>query len=354
MKTTRVFYTQQINQYLLKSVVFFAVLFLCNGTVFSQKKERDTSKFVFYPDKILIRANLSTQTDAQILEDKNGSNLDLETNNSYKVFLSVDYKFIGFSYGFYPQFIGGNKDEDKKGKSKFSEYNFRFFLGKWLQTVDYSRVKGYYIENTQDFSTDWQPDIDPYIQFPDLKIIKYGMSTSYIFNPNFSLKSITSFTEWQKESAGSFIPTLIYDYKRTSLDATILNAEQNEYDVSLGTGYFYNFIIHKRFYIAPNLTTAIGVKFMNSKTNESGIQEKEQDNYFLTTLNGGLKMGYNSDRILLGLSLHFNTSFYNESKNQIVSSDGSFGLLYFGYRFDTPKFISKPVNKIDDKLNFKK
>ena len=348
MKTRRQFKLSQ--QYLLKAVLFFAVLFLGNWEGFSQKKEIDSSNFVFYPEKILIRTNLSTQTDAQTLEDKQGDNLNLETNNSYKLFLSVDYKFIGFSYGFYPQFIGGNKDEDEKGKSKFSEYNLRFFLGKWLQTVDYSKIRGYYIENTQDFVPDWKPGIDPYIQLPDLKIVKYGMSTSYIFNPKFSLKSITSFTEWQKESAGSFIPTMIYDYKRISLETPILNSKQSEYDISLGAGYFYNFIIHKRFYIAPNLTVAVGAKFINSKTDESGIKIEEQDNYFLTSFNSGLKMGYNSDRILFGLSLNFNTSSYNESKYQIVSNDGSFGLLYFGYRFDAPKFISEPVNKINDKL----
>lgn len=335
---------------MLPSALFFAVFFFENTKVFAQKKERDTSNLVFYPEKILIRTNLSTENDSQILEDKTGDNLDLETNNNYKLFFSIDYKFIGFSYGFYPRFIGGNKDEDKKGKSKFSEYNFRFFLGNWIQTIDYSRIKGYYIENTQDFLSDWNLETDPYIQFPDLKITKYGMSTSYVFNPKFSLKSITSFTEWQKESAGSFIPTLIYDYKKTSLEATILRAEQNEYDLSLGAGYFYNFIIHKRFYIAPNLTTALGVKFLNSKTYETEVPEKEKENYFLTTITGGLKMGYNSDRVLFGVSFNFDSSFYNQSKNEIVSNNGSFGLLYFGYRFDAPKFISKPVNKINDKL----
>lgn len=333
----------------LQSALLILALFLMNWTVFSQKKEIDSSKFVFYPEKILIRTNLSTQTDAQTLEDKKGDNLNLETNNSYKLFLSVDYKFIGFSYGFYPPFIGGNKDEDEKGKSKFSEYNLRFFQGKWLQTVDYSKIKGYYVGNTQDFLPGWESG-DAYIQFPDLKIVKYGMSTSYIFNPNFSLKSITSFTEWQKESAGSFIPTIIYDYKRISFETTILNAKQTEYDVSLGAGYFYNLIIHKRFYIAPNFTVAVGAKFMNYKTDESGIQEEEQNNYLLTTFNGGLKMGYNSERILFGLSLDFNTSFYNESKYQIVSNENAFGLLYFGYRFDVPKFIGRPVKKINDKF----
>lgn len=326
----------------------FMFFFMNVGIIFSQNKVlKDTSNFVFYPDKIMIRTNLSTQTDAQILEDKNGDNLYLETNNSYKLFLSVDYKFIGFSYGFYPKFFGGNKDEDEKGKSKFSEYNFRFFLGKWVQTVDYSKIKGYYVENTADFIPNWEAGKKPYLQFPDLKIVKYGMSTSYIFNPKFSLKSTTSFTEWQKENAGSFIPTLIYDYKRLSFQSDLLSSSQNEYDVSLGAGYFYNFIIHKNFYIAPNLTTAIGVKFTDSKSNELGIQSQEHNDYFTTSLIGGLKIGYNSERILFGASFNFDSNSYNETQNKVISNEKVYGLLYFGYRFDTPKFISKPMNTIN-------
>lgn len=321
-------------------------MFVCCETAFSQKKEIDTSNIVSYPDKIMVRTNLSNQSDSQSLEDKNGTNLNLETNNNYKLFFAFDYKFIGFSYGFYPNY----KDEDTKGKSKFSEYNFRFFLGRWLQTVEYSKTRGYYIENTQDFVPDWNPENDPYILFPNLKTIRYGMATSYIFNPKFSLKSITSFTEWQKKSAGSFIPTFIYDYQQTSFDTDLLSSKQNEYDLSLGAGYFYNFIIHKRFYIAPNLTTAFGVKITDSKTVDSAVESKDNKSYFLTTLKGGLRMGYNTERVLFGLDYNFDSSFYNATKNQLVSDDKAYLLFYFGYRFDAPKFISKPVNLINDKL----
>jgi hypothetical protein len=340
------------SSYRLFQTYAFLTFFIIPVTFFGQKKEKDTSNFVSYPDKIMIRTNFSTQTDAQILEDKKGDNLYLETNNNYKLFLSVDYKFIGFSYGFYPKFIGGNNDEDEKGKSKFSEYNFRFFLGKWIQTVDYSKIKGYYVENTIDFVPNWEEGKNPYLQFPDLKIVKYGMSTSYVFNPKFSLKTVTSFTEWQKESAGSFIPTLIYDYKKLSFSTDLLSSSQNEYDISLGAGYFYNFIIHNKFYIAPNLTTSIGVKFTDTETEEAGLQTKENKNYFTTSLIGGIKMGYNSERILFGASLNFDSMAYNESQNQVVSNEKVYGLLYFGYRFDAPKFISKPINKINDKFNF--
>ncbi|WP_348799074.1 DUF4421 family protein [Flavobacterium adhaerens] len=329
----------------------FLLFFINVSILFGQnKKAIDTSNIHFYPEKIMIRANLSTQSDAQILQSKNGDNLDLETNNSYKLFLSVDYKFIGFSYGFYPKFIGGNNDESTKGKSKFSEYNFRFFLGKWIQTVDYSKIRGYYVENTGFFLPDWNPNEDPYFQFPNLKTVKYGMSTSYVFNPKYSLKSVTSFTEWQKESAGSFIPTLIYDYKKFSVETDFLNSKQNEYDIYLGVGYFYNCIIRKNFYIAPNLTFATGIKITNSESFQSGMQSSNRDNYWVYNLVGGLKMGYNSEHILFGLSFNFDNTSYDDKDHEIISNDKAFGLIYFGYRFGAPKYISKPVNKVNDLL----
>jgi len=332
--------------------LFLLMFFLVhNVIVYGQKKtEKDTINFIYYPDEIMLRANLSTQTDAYLLNNKKGLNLDLETNNSYKLFLSIDYKFIGFSYGFYPKFFGGNKDNDLKGKSSSSDYNFRFFLGRWFQTVNYSKTKGYYVANMSEFDPTWVEGKDPYLKFPDFKTIQYGMSTSYLFNPKFSLKSITSFTEWERKSAGSFIPSLIYSYNIIKSKSDDLDGRQKEFDLKLAAGYYYNFIIHKKFYIAPNLSPSIGVKFMKDKSRNSGVETVEKETYFTRNLDGGLKMGYNSDRILFGASLNFSISSYNEDRNNIISNDKVYGLLYFGYRFDASGFIAKTVEKIDDKI----
>lgn len=325
-------------------VLSFAPLFSQNET------KKDTVNFIYYPDKIMIRANLSSHTDAYFLDNKKGSNLDLETNNSYKLFLSIDYKFIGFSYGFYPKFFGANKDEDLKGKSSFSDYNFRFFLGRWLQTVNYSKTKGYYVANMSDFNPEWVEGKDPYLQFPDFKTVQYGMSTSYLFNPKFSLKSITSFTEWQKKSAGSFIPSLLYTYNRIISQAEDLNGKQKEFDIRLAAGYYYNFIIHKNFYIAPHLSPSVGVKFLNDKSVALGVESIEKETYFTKNIEGGIKIGYNSERILFGLSLNFDDSSYNQDKTTVITNNKVYGLLYFGYRFDAPGFISKPIEKVDEKI----
>lgn len=336
----------------LAGICLFLMFFVLNSTkLFSQDgPAKDTVNFIYYPDKIMVRTNLSTQTEAYFLDNGNGPDLDLQTNNSYKLFLSVDYKFIGFSYGFYPGFFGGNKDEDLKGKSSFSDYNFRFFLGRWIQTAQFSKAKGYYVANMSDFVPDWEEGKDPYIQFPDFKTLQYEMSTSYLFNPKFSLKSITSFTEWQKKSAGSFIPSLIYSYNRITSKAETLDGKQKEFDIRLAAGYYYNFIIHKNFYIAPHLAPSIGVKFLNDKSISSGVENVEKEVYFTQNLEGGLKMGFNSDRILFGASLNFNSSSYNEDKATAVTNDKVYGLLYFGYRFNAPEFISKPVEKVDEKI----
>jgi hypothetical protein len=343
---------QYLKQIFPDSSVFLLIfLIVHNVVVYGQKKtEKDTMNFIYYPDKIMVRANLSTQTDAYLLNNKKGPNLDLETNNSYKLFLSIDYKFIGFSYGFYPKFFGENKDEDLKGKSTFSDYNFRFFLGRWLQTANYSKTKGYYVANMSGFNPDWVEGKDPYLQFPDFKTVQYGMSTSYLFNPKFSLKTITSFIEWQKKSAGSFIPSLIYNYNRIISKVDDLNGKQKEFDIRLAAGYYYNFIIHKNFYIAPHLSPAIGVKFLNDKTTNLSERNVEKKTYFTRNIEGGIKLGYNSEHILFGASLNFDDTSYNEDKTTVITSGKVYGLLYFGYRFDAPGFIAKPVEKIDNKI----
>ncbi|PWB19890.1 hypothetical protein DCO46_21205, partial [Flavobacterium sp. HTF] len=114
----------------LKSFLLLFFTFLLFQNLSAQNfSKKDTANFIYYPDKIMVRANLSTQTDSYFLKSKESVNLKLVPNNEYKLFFTVDYKFIGFSYGFFPKFFGANNDNDLKGKSSFSDYNFRLFLG---------------------------------------------------------------------------------------------------------------------------------------------------------------------------------------------------------------------------------
>lgn len=166
----------------------FCILLAALGNCIIANAQSDTnaiSNKISYSDKILIKLNASTQIDQYALRQTQGSDLILQSNNEYKCFLSLDYEFIGFSYGFAPALFGGNDDDALKGKSSYSNYRFLFFPGQWLQTAEYDRVKGFYALNTGDYIPDWKEGTDPYIQFPSLTSSRWAFSTSYIVNRNF-------------------------------------------------------------------------------------------------------------------------------------------------------------------------
>lgn len=336
-----------LNLFKSYSCLLFIFFFFSFGFAQNNSK-KDTLHLISYFDKIMLRANLSTQTDTYSFKTEENQNVKIATNNDYKLFLTFDYKFIGFSYGFTPKFFGINHDNNSKGKSSFSDYNFSLFLGQWLQTFQYSKVKGYYAENMADIVPNWTKGKDPYLQFPNIKNQTFGMSTSYVFNRKFSLRSITSFTEWQKQSAGSFISTLTYDYTRISFDQD--GSKEDNYNVRLGLSYFYNFIVFEKFYIAPNLTPSAGIRFSKTKSQETEEKTIDKETYFTKFLEGGIKMGYNSNNILFGASFNFNSNWYKEDRKNRVENNKIYGLLYFGYRFDAPNFIAKPAQKIEEKI----
>tara|TARA_R110002050_G_scaffold18067_2_gene52925 strand:- start:1 stop:552 length:552 start_codon:yes stop_codon:yes gene_type:complete len=149
-----------------------------------------------FSDKIIIKGNIDTQTDFYSLKSKEDtSTFMIRSNNEFRLFLSLDYEFIGVSIGFAPDFISNNEDDFLKGESSFTDYKFRFFLGNWVQGLQYSKIKGFYVENTYDYAQEWEKGVDPYIQFSNLTAKTWGMSTSYIFNPKFSYRNILYQTE---------------------------------------------------------------------------------------------------------------------------------------------------------------
>lgn len=70
------------------------------------------------------------------------------------------------------------------GKTRIRGFSAGFNFRHWQQSFSYNRTKGYYLENTAAYRTNWTPD-QPYIQFPDLVFKQYQGTTAYNFNPGF-------------------------------------------------------------------------------------------------------------------------------------------------------------------------
>ena len=314
--------------------------------------QKDTIDIVPYTDKIIIKTNLDTQTDVFLYENREeNTRLHLVPNNRYRLFLSLDYEFIGVSVGLVPKFLGANSDEDLKGKSSFTDYQFRFFLGRWVQSLAYRKISGYYVRNTKDFAPDWTEGIDPYIQFDGLQSSSFAMSTSYVFNPKFSYRNIVYQNEWQKKSAGSFVPALYYDYNVFDLDQNGTISKDMYFNIRLSPAYYYTYVLHRKWFMSANVSPSLGVRFSKSETSVDNTRTSERNTYFTRRISTGVNLGFSSRRVIFGMNANISADWYNEDKSSIVENDQFYGVLYFGYRFDSPEPIQKLFKPFSNNSN---
>lgn len=324
---------------------WFLLLFCFSIKAFSQNStEVDTTRIISFSDKMMFKVFMDTQLDSYSFRNDEMTDFKLSTNNQYRLSFSFDYEFIGGSLGFAPDFIPGNNEDDLKGESSITDFSFRFFLGNWVQQVGYAKTRGYYVENTVDFLPNWVAGRDRYLQFPDIKTTFWGGSTAYILNPNFSLRNVLYNTEWQLISAGSFIPTLRYGLTRLSSRFDEVKSYQNNYDVVLSSDYYYTWVIHKNWFVTPFISPGVGVRF--TVDGEENLSEKDRNTSYPLSLDGGLQLGYSSRRIIFGANINFNSTWYNEDAQSHITNDKLYAKLYFGFRLDPPKAVSKLINKI--------
>ena len=99
----------------MNKISFLVILLLNISNAVSQNERiKDSTSILSFTDKIIIKANLDTQTDSYSIQSENNSELHLSANNQFRLLLSLDYEFIGASSGFSPKFLPGNNDNDLK------------------------------------------------------------------------------------------------------------------------------------------------------------------------------------------------------------------------------------------------
>ncbi|WP_103070526.1 DUF4421 family protein [Aquimarina sediminis] len=330
----------------MKTILLLAII-LCLEPIFGQnKKEQDSTGILSFVDKMVTKVNIDTQSESFSIIRGATDEFKIRTNNQYKLSLSLDYEFLGISIGFAPKFLPDNNDDGLRGKSSFTDYKFRFFFGNWTQSVQYTKNQGFYVENTVDFVPNWIRGQDAYIQFPNLKTIFWGGSTSYVLNPKFSLRNVTYNTEWQRKSAGSLIPTLHYGYNRKSNTTNGEKTFENNYDVRLAADYYYTWVIYKNWFAAPYISPSLGIRYTSYNVGTN----IEKFTALTTFLNSGLQVGYSSRKIVFGANFNFNKSWIKEDEKTTVNNNKVFAKVYFGYRFEPPKFVRKTFKAINHKL----
>jgi hypothetical protein len=305
-----------------------------------------------------INLRLSQFTDIEQFQvDEGNQRYVISPNVSSATRIGLSYRFLSFGYNFVAKFLPGNDDDDIRGSTKASGYDLGFNFPKWQQELTYSKIKGYYLENTSDFDPSWQEG-DPYIKFPDLEYKNFQGLTGYKFNPNFSFPAVVSQTERQLKSAGTWMPTLLYRYaiiddKRT-LTGTNSSQKSNSFEALLGIGYYYTFVVNKSFYFDLGLRPAAGMIFTKLTTRTpSGNTITHQDN-FVFRLNARGGMGYNGRRFFAGLYFRaFSSSEQQENTTVVNYNNRVSAQAFLGYRFDAPKWLKTNVDKAEKLIPIK-
>ncbi|WP_445386261.1 DUF4421 family protein [Robiginitalea sp. IMCC44478] len=282
-----------------------------------------------FPNKITFRTSIVNTGNSFFYRDPN-QDLTLKLNPGIRNYLgfTILFRSLEIDYGFAPGFLN---ERYEVADPKLFNLNFRMFLGQWMQTIDFYKQEGFFFD---------APDFRTYL--PGIKSLKIGGNTSYILNPNFSFRAVGFQNEWQKQSAGSFIPSLQIYYTRFLLRDEIAESEENKWDISAGPGYYYNWVIGRHFIIGVGNTTGFGIEF--------GKDASEYSSSFIFNSQFRFSTGYNSERFFSGVNLSYN--FIEQRDNAGIREDDRIHFIefYLGYRIEAPKKWVKEADRINRKL----
>jgi hypothetical protein len=272
---------------------------------------------LYYLDVSNSFQSISTNTDGSKIK------VDYIPNHRQQIGMTVSYKFVDVSYGFSPQFFNQNKDNED---SKLFQISTRFIIKQWMQTLTFINQTGFYI-NVDDVK----------LAFPNLRSTKIGGVTSYIFNPNFSFKTIANQKQWQTKSSGSFVPNFAVFYTNLDLNDGAPSTQSDILEMALSPSYYYNFVINNKFLISSGLAVGVGISKIDSDI--SSVFES----------NISLKTGYNTDSFFAFLNLNY-FAFARNSNADIQLNDNISTLNFtLGYRFAPPKKVKEVFETVHQK-----
>lgn len=319
-----------------KYFVFFIIAHSAIGLAQEQaldtvKKHRSSNEYIeLYSDYIQMRLGFSNSFNSFHIKDES-SQLDftLSPNQRLRSTLTFIYKFIEIDLGYTPEFIRFNKDDAIRGKTKFYNLGTRLYFGKWMQNIQYAKTKGFYVDKSD-------IGIDENILFPHFQVQKIGGSTSYIFNPNFSFRSIFMQGEWQKKSAGTFAPSISYYFTQIKDNNP---GTDNSIDMSVGPAYYYNWAIGQKFLVSAGAYAGIGYNYTKTTYIDATPDETIEGLSFQTEVR--FTLGYNSEKFYGGATSSLNSFYYDADPKTHIQDRQQFFELYVGYRFKGPEKINK-------------
>lgn len=276
----------------------------------------------------------------------------LRPNDAFYTEFFLRYRWLDISFSFAPKLTNINNDDPEKGKSKYFNFGFTFFLTpKLRQYVYFSQVKGLYFQDTKEFmrllyGNDYNEE--GYLQFPDAKYRSFKGETTYLWVGNKS------------------------DYR--AFNNMTYEPLKDVFIVSTGLFYQYNILsdINKTIYQGNTFTEADNTPskdFRIALRSGGGVQKKVKSWYAIVEVypelyysklidenfhefNMGLfsnaRIGFDDGKWFFGGGAQLN--WINSSNENFYSTTQWLFRVGLGFRFNSPTFVNRNFDKIDNVL----
>jgi len=329
------------------------IFFLLTNSLFAQ---HDTTYYTEYNDKLIVSLHNSFVRQYDIAFNQNMIK-DSTSKSAFHYYadanvvsgIELDYDIFSFSFNYKAV---PPKDENKKGKSTYTDLGLNICGHKWRMETSYKMYEGFYDINTKNYTKPYYDSITPYYQNPHMSNSCTKAKFIYITKPEkFTYNAAYSCGARQLRTSASwiFVGNLYYDQLNT--DTSFVPGPLRKYyfdysnfnglnviGLSVGFGFSANLVTKRHFF--GNITLAVEPE---SQWREyrfaSGVSVKR--NYLAASGDTRISFGYNGKKFFLFLSFLADYSNYNSGQMKIKNNFASASTT-IGYRFNVkkPKFYN--------------
>lgn len=312
----------------------------------SLKHQQDTTYIKHYEDKLIVKLDLDNDY-VRFKITGNDFKYDIRPNLGPNRTLSFSYRWAYFGVSYLPDFIVGNKWNERRGETTGFGAGAGITAPRFLLDIQYTQAKGFYLYNTSDYVPGWDFGSDAYIQFPDLTIWMVRGMALYKTNPNFSLRAIQYQTEAQRKTATSLLPGIAYQYYVIDNESQSSTSSQRSNNLMLlaQINYYATLVLHKKWYATLGLGAGGGFYYtwLLTRQPSGNIESTLSSGVFRGYFNGGV--GYNANRFFAGAELLHYQSFTKQPNNIDMVFTRTAFQIFVGYRFSAPRFIKNSLDK---------
>lgn len=316
---------------------------------------------LLYSEKIyryrdLMSLKLDATSSAERFNVNSGNQTtEIRPNAGIVNHIRFNYRLLSFSYKFLVGGLPGNDDADTKGESSGTGFGFSFNPGQWATDFSWSRVKGYYLNNTIDFDPSWQKG-DPYLLFPDLRTSIFRLTVGRAMNKDFSLNAALLQTERQLFSQGTLLPNIRLTYFDIDdqIEFTGTNSSQRSkmFESVFSIGYAHTFTIWKYTYLAADFRPGAGFLSENLLTRIPQGVFTNSNTYFTYGFTSDIHLGYNGTKFFAGATGSYANYEHQapQADNYKVGDERLTWSVFIGIRIKAPEKLKWRFDELEMKI----